>query len=109
MKQPDLSIPAALFAMACAASREHDRLTRHAMTTYGDYGPLISGCVREHFPDPVREALRTLARTVGTYSDAAYAARPPRVRLATMRRLAQDIATRDGAGYYGPQGVTNHD
>lgn len=103
MSRPDLSIPAALFAMACAASREHSRLAMHAMDTYGDHGPLISGCVRDHFPERVQEALRTLARTVGAYSDAAYAARPPRVRMTTMRRLAQDIATRDGSGFYGPQ------
>ena len=32
-----------------------------ALLTYGDYGPLVSGVVRSHFPEEVRDALRWLA------------------------------------------------
>ena len=42
-------------------------LVRHAeaMRAYrehGDRGSLISGCEREHFPEPIKERLRGLAR-----------------------------------------------
>lgn len=91
------------FALACAASRLHFRAATAALETYGRHGPFISGCVRAHFPESVKSELRSLARLVGHYSDAARAARPPRMRHATVRRIGQAIATRDGAGYYGPQ------
>ena len=33
-------------------------LTDRAFQLYGDHGPLISGCVREHFPDATKDVLR---------------------------------------------------
>ncbi len=42
--------------------RAHYRLTAWAEARFGSHGPLISGVVREHFPDPVKDALRRLAR-----------------------------------------------
>lgn len=91
------------FAKACGASRRHSELAAQYLKEYGDHGSLISGCVRDHFPDDEKNTLRLLAFLVTEYSDAAYAARPARVRHSTIRKLGQLVATRDGAGFYGPQ------
>lgn len=99
----DLFDAAQLFTVACSASRLHDKIARHALARYGDHGAQISGCVRDHFPETLKEDLRAIAHMVSRYSDLAYDARPARVRLATMRHLARSIATRDGSGFYGPQ------
>ncbi len=40
------------------------------------------------------------------HEKAAYASRPPRVRLDTIRTLGRTIATRSGSGFYGPQPFT---
>jgi len=103
LTRPDLAQSRALFATACRLSRAHSALAGDALRTHGGHGPQISGCVREHFPEPVKDALRTLARAVGAASDAAWRARPPRVRHATMRALSRAVAARDGSGFYGPQ------
>lgn len=91
------------FESACAASREHASKSAAALADYGAHGPLISGCVRSHFPEGVKEELRALARKVTEESEAAWLARPPRVRESTIRKIGQAIATRDGSGRYGPQ------
>jgi hypothetical protein len=101
--QPRFALCARLFAEACEASREHERKAGEALAAYGSQGPLVSGCVRSHFPEAVKEELRRLARLVSDKCDAARLARPARVRHDTLRRLAQEIATRDGSGRYGPQ------
>ena len=103
LARPDLAEAARQFARVCEASREHSKAAAAALRMYGDHGPLISGCVRDHFPEEVKEHLRWLAKATADYSKLAHAARPPRVRTATMRELARAVATRDGAGYYGPQ------
>jgi hypothetical protein len=84
LDRPELQTAAELFAKACAASRAHSRLVARAEKQYGDHGPVISGIQREHFPDAVKDQLRTLARDVTRYLDAAYAARPNRVHSRTM-------------------------
>lgn len=99
----DLSASRAAMILACAASRAHSDLAGAAYKEYGDTGPLISGCVASHFPDAIKDRLRQLARECREYSDAAYMARPYRARRATITRLGKDIATRDGAGFYGPR------
>ena len=91
------------FSRACAYSAQHSVEAMEALDHYGDHGSDISGCVRDHFPDAVKDRLRFLARTVTEASDAGYNARPPRVRFTTMRKLARDVARRNGSGYYGPQ------
>lgn len=103
LDRADLAMARVRFEEACRLSRWHVLLANRALDAYGAHGALISGCVRGHFPETVREALRILARGVTAESDAAYAARPPRVRMGTMRRLASAVARRDGSGYYGPQ------
>lgn len=101
--QPRFAVAARRFANACAASREHERKAGEALAAYGEHGALISGCVRDHFPESVKDELRRLARRVSEESDAAWLARPARVRLSTMRKLSQEIAGRYGSGRYGPQ------
>lgn len=103
LNRADLAPAAELFAMACASSREHSALARRALTEYGDHGPLISGCVRDHFPEWVKDGLRALARDVTRCSGLAHSLRPKRVRTSTMRALGQAVAARDGSGFYGPQ------
>ena len=91
------------FELACKASREHSALASQSLLQFGDQGSTISGVVRDHFPEPVKDELRTLALTVTQESDLAYAARPKRVRLSTIRTLGRLVARRDGSGFYGPQ------
>ena len=103
ISRPDLSHAAALFAAACHQSRAWDNELHVACKRYGGHGPTISGCGRDHFPASLKDSLRALARDVTTLYDAAYAARPSRVRQSTMRALSRAIAARDGSGFYGPQ------
>jgi hypothetical protein len=102
-QREELSTAATHFERACKVSRLHSSQAQRALANYGDHGALISGCVRDHFPETVKNELRTLAQLVTVESDAGYAARPPRIRFTTMRHLARSIATRDGSGFYGPQ------
>lgn len=91
------------FTLACKASREHSALAQSAFDKYGDHGPQISGCVRDHFPDHIKDELRFAAREVSRQSELAHASRPKGVRTSTIRAIGQSVATRDGAGFYGPQ------
>lgn len=102
LSRPELARAAAHFERACRASRMHSRCAQRALDRYGYHGPIISGIVQDHFPAHIKARLRTLARTVTRESDAAWQARPARVRIATMRALGSAIATRDGSGFYGP-------
>jgi hypothetical protein len=105
LNRPDLRRARKLFEMACAASRRHSKLAAYALRKYGDHGPQVSGCVRDHFPGHWVFTLRELALSVTRFSDAAYAARPERVRFQTMRKLATAVATKYGSGFYGPQAI----
>lgn len=40
--------------------RQADTLASKALEQYGDHGSLIAGCVRDHFPEPVKAMLRRL-------------------------------------------------
>ena len=53
----------ALYAKATARALDVARieLSTRALSDYGDQGPDISGCVRDHFPTEVQDTLRTLA------------------------------------------------
>ncbi len=103
LNTPKLRASQICFEAACKASRDHSALAADAFTKYGDHGAQISGCVRDHFPEDVKNALRKLASLVTLNSQSAYDMRPARVRTATIRRLGQEVATRDGSGFYGPQ------
>lgn len=91
------------FAAACKASRDWSAQLSDALAAFGDHGPNISGCGRDHFPADVKDRLRALARSVTTHCDEAHAARPRNVHFSTMRTLGQLVAMRDGTGFYGPQ------
>lgn len=91
------------FAKACAASRAHMAGALAALAEHGGHGPLVSGCVRSHFPESVKDSLRSLASDVAVHSYLARAARPKGMHAATVQRIGRAIATRDGSGYYGPQ------
>ena len=103
LTDPRLELPRDLFTVACMFSRQWDRMLSDALATYGDQGPQISGCGRDHFPDEVKNALRQKAQSVSFNSSLAHDARPKGMRKATMRQLATAVANRDGSGFYGPQ------
>ena len=103
LNRDDLRKAQEFYAAACRYSREHSRLSSESLRKYGDHGPNISGVVRDHFPQTVKEHLRALARSVTAACDRAQESRPKRVRSSTMRKLASAVARRDGAGFYGPQ------
>lgn len=46
-------------------------LVKHSFDAYGTHGPLISGIVRSHFPDDVKNRLRFLSRAVNMTASAA--------------------------------------
>lgn len=91
------------FEKACCASRLHSSQAQRALANYGDHGAQISGCVRDHFPEAVKDELRKLARMVTEASVDAMLARPARVHRDTITRIGRLVATRDGSGFYGPQ------
>lgn len=103
LSRPDLAKSAEYFAAACHKSRAWDNELRVACFRYGGHGAAISGAGRSHFPDQVKAELRELARQVAAFSQLAYDAKPPRVRVSTIRALGRAIAARDGSGFYGPQ------
>ena len=101
LTDPRFAESAAHFADGARASRNWDLEMGAALRKYGEHGPLISGCGRDHFPEHVKNILRTLARAVSTHNDLAMTKRPPRVRKDTMHALARLIVKRDGGGRYG--------
>lgn len=103
LHRADLRKAAELFSEACRQSRLHSEHAQKSLAEYGGHGADISGCVRDHFPEVTKNTLRSYARNVSILSDAAYAARPKGVHISTMRKLAQQVAARDGSGFYGPQ------
>ncbi len=104
LNDPKFADAVSHFENACKASRDHSSLASQSLEEFGKRGSLISGVVQDHFPEPLKNKLRDLARLVTSESDAAYAARPRYVRLATIRNLGKLVARRDGSGFYGPRG-----
>lgn len=106
-----LTLARTWFIDACIMSQRYDKMLKHALETFGDHGPEISGCGRDHFPERTKQRLRDTARLVTWYSDLAWESKPPRYHDSTMRLLAAQCATRHGSGFYGPQplpkGVTS--
>lgn len=98
---PKLAEAQAMYESACAASRKHSDVAQAALEEYGDHGPLISGCVRDHFPEKIKNELRELARSVNRFHELALDKRPRGVHKVTMYRLAREVTHHDGNGYYG--------
>lgn len=103
INRPDLAVAQSEFESACHCSRAYTAKFKEYLAEYGDHGPDVSGAGRDHFPNEAKDHLRRIAAAVTHHSGRAYAARPSRVRHATIRRLGQEIAARDGSGFYGPQ------
>lgn len=55
------------------AGRAYDRLSLGALDTYGSHGALVSGVVRGHFPDRVKESLRYMLARFAAVKDASVA------------------------------------
>lgn len=89
------------FSLAAKASREHDQLAEKSFLLYGDHGAHISGIVRDHFPDDVKNRLRMLAHDVSRLNDEGFALRPKYTRFTTMLAIARDVVRLNGGGYYG--------
>lgn len=99
--RPDLAKAQSEFESACYFSRHHAKLMTDSLVEFGYHGPDVSAIGRDHFPAERKDHLRRLARGVGYHSVRAFAARPKRIRKATLIRLWREIATRDGTGFYG--------
>jgi hypothetical protein len=70
-KAKHAEVSAEYLATAVAGQRIYHAEVRRACETYGDHGPLISGIIHDHFPDPIKDDLRTLNRA---YQDHVYKA-----------------------------------
>lgn len=106
LSDPKFASVVAHYERACEASRLHRDMSKMAFDYYGNHGPQISGCVRDHFPEQIKNDLRNLARRVSDEMVKAKAARPKRTRLMTVARIGRLVATRDGVGFYGPAPFT---
>lgn len=60
-------------AASSLAERQYVQLASAAFDQYGTQGPLIAGVLREHFPEPVKDELRRLARAETEERDVARA------------------------------------
>lgn len=74
-RDPDNSI--SLQAIGCLGAARNLRLTRaswiqDAISQYGWTGPLISGCEQGHWPEDVKDRLRTNAREISAAHDDAF-------------------------------------
>jgi hypothetical protein len=88
--------------LAYAHSRAHSRLASLAFKRYGDQGSLISGIVRDHFPRPMKNSLRAIARKVGKLLDESlYDWRLAGKQRHTWIRLKDATIAKYGKGYYG--------
>lgn len=93
------------YVVACAASRKHRDVQNAAYEKYGTKGPFISAIGQDHFPEDVKEELRSLAREVSCMSHKAQDARPKGIRMETVYRVGREVAHRDGKGFYGPSAM----
>lgn len=100
-KRTDLNRVIELLTAACAASRAHSILYNAMLGAYGSRGPDVSGAGREHWPEHIKDLMRAASKLPTSLSHAAFANRPPRVRVSTIRALYKEIQTRDGMGFYG--------
>lgn len=101
LNRSDLALAAGYFANAAYYSRQWSKLVSDALKQYGDHGPQISGICRDHFPESLKDRLRTLAHLVTEENEKGRKARPAGVHSATLDKLARMICKRDGTGFYG--------
>lgn len=89
------------FEVAAAVSRAHRDKLNAALNEYGNHGPLVSGVGRDHFPEDVKEELRSLAREVHDMNEKGRAAKPRGVHMATIHKLGHEVSHKFGKGFYG--------
>jgi hypothetical protein len=88
--------------LAYAHSRAHRDLSEQALLVYGDHGSPISGVVRDHFPEFVKNELRSLSLRVARLLDESRVSwSKARKHLRTWIRLKDAIIAKYGKGYYG--------
>lgn len=107
LNRTDLEIPQSELEAACHCSRAYTAKFREYLAQYGDYGADVSGAGRDHFPSEAKDHLRRIAQAVTYHRQRAYLFRPSRIHNSTIARLGQEVATRDGSGFYGPQPLDN--
>lgn len=101
-KQEHASHAERIMILAYANSRAHSKLAQLALARYGEKGAMISGVVQDHFPDTMKDTLRTIAHRVTTMLDESrYHWRKARKQHRTWMRLKDQIISRHGKGYYG--------
>ena len=82
----------AVLIQKLAVANAHGTLAASALAEHGSHGSLISGIVRDHFPEAVKAELRRLAHDCATLGDAAWAVRPRGGRSSTYRALRADVS-----------------
>ena len=82
-------------------SRSHSDLCKAALAQYGDQGPCISGVCRDHFPEPIKLKLRSMAKAINTHNNLAVGFRPPRSHYATVIKVKRHLESKYGKGFYG--------
>lgn len=97
LRQDVRSLAVKVLAQAARCSRLHGAVAQDSERQFGDHGPLISGCVRDHFPPAVKDRLRRLARAA---SGSAFAYALWRASGAS-RTTYQREHSRHGFGFYG--------
>lgn len=71
-----------------------------AIAVHGERGPMVSGVVQSHFPLEVKDRLRETLAEAHRLHDAGFAARPKRIRHATMRAAYAEIRAEYPNTYY---------
>ncbi len=89
------------FEVAAGVSRAHRDKLNTALQEYGNHGPLVSGVGRDHFPEDVKEELRSLAREVSNMNAKGRVAKPKGVHMATIHKLGHEVCHKFGTGFYG--------
>lgn len=88
--------------LAYAHSRAHSNLAKLAFKRYGEQGSSIAGVVRDHFPKPMKDRLRTISRKVGELlSESLGDWRCAGKHRATWMKLKDATIDTYGKGYYG--------
>lgn len=79
------------FTHAVNTKAQYNDLVNKSLAKYGDHGPLISGVIRDHFPEETKNVLRRVNHDYNEFDDKGFAARPPRVQISTMRQLREAV------------------
>lgn len=90
-RDPRLIEPARLFREYVALDVAYQSAIGEALAKYGRHGPLVSGVIRNHFPEAVKGSLRELNRAKNECLKSGFASKPKHVRMSTMVKLLRAI------------------